>query len=67
MLLAEQLLLLALDPQKGRPGLGKRDALEPGLCGRSSRSWRSARSWRWQRDGRSCSTPALSATTSSTR
>ena len=27
------MLLLALDPEKGRPGLGKKDALEPGLCG----------------------------------
>lgn len=33
MLVAEQLLLLALDPEKGRPGLGKKDALAPGLCG----------------------------------
>ena len=33
MLVAEQLLLLALDPEKGRRGLGKKDALEPGLCG----------------------------------
>ncbi len=33
MLLAEQLLLLALDPEKGRPGLGRKDALEAGLCG----------------------------------
>jgi len=32
-MLAEQLLLLALDPEKGRPGLGKKDALEAGLCG----------------------------------
>lgn len=33
MLLAEQLLILALDPQKGRPALGRKNALEPGLCG----------------------------------
>ena len=33
MLRAEQLLLLALNTEKGRPGLGKRDALEPELCG----------------------------------
>src|SRR5215210_5657605 len=33
MLMPEQLLLLALDPEKGRAGLGKKDALGPGLCG----------------------------------
>ncbi len=33
MLVAEQLLLLALDPKKGRAGLGRKDALGPGLCG----------------------------------
>lgn len=32
-MVAEQLLLLALDPKKGRPRLGKKDALEAGLCG----------------------------------
>jgi hypothetical protein len=33
MLLAEELLVLALDPVEGRPPLGKGDALELGLCG----------------------------------
>ncbi len=30
---AEQVLLLALNSEKGRPSLGKMDALEPDLCG----------------------------------
>lgn len=33
MLVAEQLLPLAFDPERGRPGLGKKDALGVGLCG----------------------------------
>lgn len=33
MMLAEQLLLVAWDPEKGRPALGKKDALKTGLCG----------------------------------
>lgn len=32
-MLAEQLLLLALDPDKGRPRLEREDALEVGSCG----------------------------------
>ena len=33
MLIAEKLLLLALDPETGRPPVGKRSALSAGLCG----------------------------------
>ena len=39
MLLAEQVLLLALDPEKGRPGLGKDAPSNRVRAGRSSPGW----------------------------